>query len=184
VSHNIITVNSAEPDRAGNIASTFEAYEGCVVSSVDHVSSGNSVSVGDYAMIIFDLYCLAYENTTYVQEIAAGASSPKSNSNYSGSWTLKVAGYYWFESVFCVGNLSISEEFDLQLRDAAGNSLGPKSIYRGSNNTYRLSTTVTGLFYVPANTTVHVEFTRLVGTCLMPVTQQWFSYLEIRYIGG
>lgn len=184
MSHNIISVNSAEPDRIGDITSTLGSIEGNIVSLVSHSSSGNSVSVGDYAMIIFDIYCRNYENTIYVQENAAGSTSPKSNANFSGSWTLKVAGYYWFECVFAVAGLSTSEEFDLQLKDGAGNALGPKSIYRGNNNTYRLATTVTGLFYVAANTTVHAEFTRLVGSCTMPTTQQYFPYLEVRYLGG
>jgi len=184
MSHNTISVNANDPDRDGDIDGGFGEFAGTLVSNVNLSASGNAVTVGDYMMIIYDLYCDNYQNGTYSQEQPAGATAPKSNANYSASWILKKAGYYWFECVFTFAGMSSTEECDIQLKDNLGNTLGPKALVRGSDNTYRLCTAVTGLFEATVNMEIHAEVIRSVGSYVQPNGQNYFPYLELRYIGA
>jgi hypothetical protein len=184
MSHNTNTINGVEPDREG-ILQVEGTHAGNTISDVNLAANGNSIALGDWAQMVYDLYCESYQNTTYVQENEAGAEAVKANANYSASWTLKTNGYYWFEAVFKIDALGTGEQMSIQLLDSSDNPLGPRAIYSRRDREITGSTVVGVVHVTSAPMTVHAEFVDLHSSSgLMPDGSNYSQYLEVKYLGA
>ena len=179
MSHNLINVNTQSPDRLGDITAVVDPFAlAGAVSEITHGGSSNNASVGDYAQIIWGVYCNSVRVTSTFDFKIANSKAIKSNNNYFMGVTLKEVGYYYIEAVMkftCTG----TEYAIVQLVDSSNNAVGPKSFYGEQTRQTIYPSTIHAVINNQAvNSAYYFRVQALSGTVGQPTSNYGSSYFK------